>query len=488
MHVKIETLSLNDTDQSVLGAPTNSIDPTDKQVCDDVVLLWRQEPSSEDLDIKKLHAKIKQRNSSWSLSEKKLKTVLTNHSLYAIDDHELFTYFDQVVSTETPMLDRKAFQKIEVRSNEKGKALYSKCFIKQGELIFQETEPLTYIPPLEKLTLAQTGKSCSLCGNSLTQSSHFTIMHGLDCAACNAIWCSKQCKRVDAIHAYLKHPMSKNKTVNAKNWLKFEKFCQDNVWNAAYSVGIIFARILLDASDNDVIRQQFESLAQVSQRIRIKASDSTNVGGTFDASSGSNISDAEALWEAGYELFCQAFPQAEKDSRMDLERFLLYVGKFNINQVSGQIYNIYAHLNHSCEPNVRFELDPKMGIKVFARKNIVPGEELLTTYVNPLHGVNLRRRELRVNWGFSCYCARCKKELDQRKLEKTPSAPPVSPTDAVFTNSRRRKSSMKSSRPNLSEMLKNGQEFELEIPQDIGVGVRRKSVRFDEKVMAAVEE
>lgn len=64
---------------------------------------------------------------------------------------------------------------------------------------------------------------------------------------------------------------------------------------------------------------------------------------------------------------------------------------------------------------MRYDINNKLELKVYARKFIKKDEELVTTYVNPLHGVSLRRRELRVNWGFICNCDRCAKEIELRK-------------------------------------------------------------------------
>lgn len=484
MPLKLEHLLLNDTDRKSIFAAEDSVTPDEKEVCDDVVLLWKQEPSSEELDISKLYAKIKARNQQWALPEERFKTILANHNLYSTDSSQLFTYADQVTSLETPDLPDKVLKKVEVRYGSRGKSLYAKVHLKQGELIFSEHDPLTPIPPLDKTALAEKGRSCSLCGLSLTQSSHFTIMNGLDCQNCSAVWCSKSCKKIDTTHPYLKHPMSKNKKIDGGGWLKFEAFCKEQVITSAYSVGLIYARVLVERGDGQRIWSRFKSLAQVSQKLRIKAADSSNIGGTFDASNGSPLVESRSTWERCFDLFCGAFPIAESEG-IDLDTFLTYIGKFNINQLSGQLYTIYSHLNHNCEPNVRYEIDSKMGLKVFARKSIDAGQELLTTYVNPLHGVMLRRRELRVNWGFLCDCNRCINDLEKRKVSG-PSVHLTIPSSCV--NTQRRKSSLKAARPDLSELLKNGQEFDLEIPNNIGVTSRRKSVRFDDKVMAAVEE
>lgn len=486
MQLKIETLTLND---SALQLAEGSIVPRAQQVCDDVVRLWKEEPDTEDLKIAELHQRVLLRHPEWQISHHTLQQILTRHNLYATDEAELETYSALIefpgVSAATQTLGLpKSVELLETQDG-KGRGIFATRNIRQGELILGESAPLATIPPMEKLSLIHTGKVCSLCGNSLGHSDHFVMMNGLDCNGCNAVWCGRNCKKRDIAHAPLKHVKGKGQFTDVSGWSKFEKCCMENVFVAAYSVGIIYATGIASKKDEDHVMRNFNLLAQISQRSRTQASDSTNVGGTFDASSGADATeDPEPMWKQAYAYFKEAFPKSEE---VDFETFLTYVGKFNINQLSGQIYPLYSFINHDCEPNVRYEIDDKLRLKVFARKPIKKGNELLTTYVNPLHGVKLRRRELRVNWGFLCRCDRCTKELKKRTMKEESIRLAIPPQ--TNGSSTRRKSSMRNARPDLKELLKNGQEFDLEIPEKIGISQRRRtSVRFDNNVTVAVEE
>ncbi|SCU91878.1 LAFA_0F06414g1_1 [Lachancea sp. 'fantastica'] len=493
MPLKIEQVHLNDESRGKKVSNEPKKVPSAEEICDDVVLLWRQEPAFEDVDMGVLLEKLQSRNPTWKLSSSELGKTLLDHNLSFSDESQLFTYADQVGSLNHPLLNDKQAEKIVLRETRSHNGLqnwsvFAQKDLRQDEVIFYEHEPLTPILPLDKTSLAERGRSCATCGHSLTQSSQFTVKNMLDCQQCSAIWCSKHCKRLDgATHSFLKHPVSKNKKVNAAGWLAFEEVCRENAMHSAYSAGMIYARILLDKQEGNHIRKQFDSLAQVSQGLREKAVDSTNVGGTFDKSTGAISPDKQWLWSQSFDSFCKAFPSCTEEN-LDFDTYLTYVGRFNINQLEGQLFTLYSQLNHNCEPNVRYELDTKNGLKVFARKNIKKGEELYTTYVNPLHGVTLRRRELLVNWGFLCSCPRCQKDLSARRKTKQDVSISMLETPISPVHASRRKSSMKSSKPDLSELLKNGQEFDLEIPIEIGFDRRRKSVRFDDKVMAAVEE
>lgn len=481
MSLKLERLNLNDEYDSSEPISESHLFITDIQVVDDVVLLWKEEPQLEDLELEELHNKLIQRNPNWSLSVQRLKAILTSHSLYATDQTNLFTYSDMVTSTKALIINESLLSKIDIRTNSKGKGLYAKTNLQKGELLFEESTPLVFIPPMDKLSLINCGKSCGLCGVSLTQDSHFNIVNNLDCERCNTVWCSKTCKKLDTSHSILRHVMSKNRMCNTKAWMEFEEFCKKHMWHAAYAIGIIYARNMMSKSDDNMIWEQFNSIAGVSQAIRFKSADSTNIGGTFDALSGVTTSCPQDIWETGCKLFSEVFPNIKNNDQFSLENFLILIGKFNINQIAGQIYILLSHLNHNCEPNVHFEICDSMGVKVYARKDILKGEELFITYVNPLHGVNLRRRELRVNWGFLCDCKRCKKELLQRQNGTIPSI-----LESNKKNNTRRKSSIHTGRPSVMEMLENGQEFDLDVPSELGFANRRKSVRFDKVVLAAI--
>ncbi|KAF4003482.1 SET domain family protein [Saccharomyces cerevisiae] len=162
------------------------------------------------------------------------------------------------------------------------------------------------------------------------------------------------------------------------------------------------------------VKEQWQKLASISQRERIKLRDASGIGSTFSLLNGTTVHteeesdngtkkgvekniDDETVWEKCYELFCGAFPKASEE--IDFEKFLTMIGTFNINQYNGQVYHWISFINHDCEPNAYIEqVEEHEELRLHARKPIKKGTN--TYYVrHPLHGVRLRRRELRVNWG-----------------------------------------------------------------------------------------
>ncbi|KAK7052110.1 protein lysine methyltransferase [Favolaschia claudopus] len=74
------------------------------------------------------------------------------------------------------------------------------------------------------------------------------------------------------------------------------------------------------------------------------------------------------------------------------------------------MYVSASYFNHDCAPNVRKK---RMGreLHFFATRDIAPGEELCTNYIDVKDTVTDRRKELAANWYFDCVCDRCKREL-----------------------------------------------------------------------------
>ena len=505
MPLRIRRLSLNDLPQ--IEAPDGSIVPSSQEICDDVVLLWREEPSTETLNLSELLNRLRTRHSEWKLDRHLLKLSLIRHNLHI----EEMTSKTNIYGPEIvfPKLEERDFYKLsnikrlmgsvklssDPNDDNRNRRLLANKAFQPGDIIYEEPSPLCIIPPMDKLTLMESGKLCSLCAKNLSGSkitTHFIMTNSLDCSDCNAVWCCKTCKKKHyAVHSALKHNKHKSQAeIRTKNWNAFETFCKKNVSIAMYSTALIYANIVINRDKK--LQDELSKLANVSQKVRLRLSDSMNIGGTFDQTSGAmGPKNPEGFWEEAHKLFCDLFPDLEKitGDHFSEDTFLKEIGKFNINQISNQLYFVSSFLNHNCEPNTYYEIGPKLELKLYARKPIEEGEELFIAYVNPLHDTRLRRRELRVNYGFQCNCKRCQRGI-QQALKTSP--PHASPRNVYSEKSaRRRNSSMRDQRPDLSELLKSGQEFDLEVPTDPTVGRsgrRRTSVRFDGNVFVAVEE
>ncbi|KAI5956307.1 SET5 [Candida jiufengensis] len=464
---KIEVISINDSIPEENGPRV----PHERQVIDTIIEIWKQDPNTENLGVSKLHSIVKQKHSNWSLSEKRVRQLLKKFGLST--NQEQFTYAKDIKSELTP--DINLPPKIQVvMTSKRGKCLYAKKPITKGELIWEE-KPLFFIPPLANVKLISHGSACSYCGKLLQQTEMKTVLKGLDCNVCSEIWCSKECKQQDGdLHSILKHNVynpttKKSKFINPDSFITLQDYCLEESWNALYAITLIYAQILLDKSGTK--QKQFNAMAKVSQDIRYKALNSG--GGTFDNMNGGALfvqEQQKTLWKEGYEKFLSVFPK----NPITYKEFLYMMGTYNINNLDSNIYLTQSHLNHNCNPNTSVDtnINRISGLKVFAKTNIKEGEEITTTYVNPNHTLNQRQRELRVNWGFICNCEKCINDSNEQKRRK-------SSTSNQQTNAKNIRNMLKETSESMGD-----KEFELSIPQDGFNGERRKSVRFDEKVVA----
>ncbi|KAF9269798.1 SET domain-containing protein [Marasmius fiardii PR-910] len=87
---------------------------------------------------------------------------------------------------------------------------------------------------------------------------------------------------------------------------------------------------------------------------------------------------------------------------------------FGDNEMFGYaIYISGSYFNHNCSPNVRKE---RVGreMRFFATRDVQPGEELCTNYIDINDGAKDRRDNLSKEWYFDCMCERCKWELESQ--------------------------------------------------------------------------
>lgn len=485
----VEVLSINDSspesDQPII--------PHERQVVDDVIAIWKEDSDTESLGAAKLHGVIKSRHPNWSLSEKRVKTLLKKFGLSNSSDQQ-FNYASEITSKPDPNLELPEKVKV-LMTTKRGKGLYSKTNIGKGELIWEE-QPIFFVPPLANLKLIKTGKACTYCGRSLTNrvASGTSALRGLDCNACPELWCSIDCKKQDQLHATLKHLVknANKKKINGEKYLELEDYCIQEQWNALFAITLIYANVLEDKTGEK--SSYFGSMARVLQDIRYKALNSS--AGSFDSLSGGALfvqEQQENLWKEGFDKFSKVFPLSTQNNDIDYNEFLMMLGAYNINNLNSCVYKIHSHLNHNCNPSVSVETSPTArteGIKVYAARDIKANEELTTTYVNPAHTVLQRQRELRANWGFTCSCQKCKDDTKVQHRRKSSSSN-TSPSNNGKKASNEQESM--DDKSNIRKMLADTKEslgddgIDLEIPNDAHNGERRKSVRFDEKVIAHSE-
>ncbi|KAH3679772.1 hypothetical protein WICMUC_000738 [Wickerhamomyces mucosus] len=431
------------------------------------------------LTINKLFQSIKSLNNNWLISEKRFKSILKKYEYLIYPEN---FYYSSDIKSFIPSIDLNLPTNLYLKLNSKGKSLFTKTSIDSNSLIFQELEPLFFIPPLDHLNLMKLGKACIYCGNlllitndqsslsSITQSKRknlkkSNILNKLDCNSCQGIWCSINCKKKDILHQYLRHSTHHNNKIKSSQWLKFENFCLENNWQAGFAIGLIQSYIIFDdfPPKKKII---WDSLATVGQDIRYKAKFSNN----------NELKEEKTneIWSNGFELFNSIFNQLENQFD-DLSKYLQMIGTYNLNNFNGSIYSIQSNLNHSCIPNCKIEFIGNNlieGIKLISKRDIMIDEELSINYLNNSnHLLVERQEELRIKYGFKCNCDRCKLEINPNGsiAKKVRKLSMNSDNNNIGNNN--------SERPDIIELTKDMKDFELNV--DGIQPIRRKSVRFD---------
>lgn len=381
-----------------MSEPTEYI-PGEREVIGAVIQLWKDDPAHESLGNAKLHALVRQANPTWAISEKRLKTLLKNHGLQS--NAPLYQYFAETQSHATPNLSFPAGVKLNL-TKARGKALYATKGFKGGDQIWSE-EALLLIAPIDHVPLMRKLLACAYCSRPFQSRSNAGGINGVprggaECNNCFAQWCNIRCKKKDTIHTAIWHNSVHSK-VDLNGWIRYENYCIENQWSAAYGYGIVLISVLRDPLKTE-LRKQMDAMARVRQDIRQKAVEG--------ASQGLAAEHYEQMWHQGWQMLREAVGKAYD---LSYEEYMYGLGMVNINNLDGSIYLVHSHLNHSCDPNVEIKITGRTsGIKVIAKRDIRGGEELLTTYVNPNDELNKRQYDLRVSWGFICNCSRCKQE------------------------------------------------------------------------------
>ncbi|KAH8889275.1 SET domain-containing protein [Thozetella sp. PMI_491] len=73
-----------------------------------------------------------------------------------------------------------------------------------------------------------------------------------------------------------------------------------------------------------------------------------------------------------------------------------------------------SRMNHDCRPNSEYFFDYEtMAHSIHAVRDILAGEELTLSYINPIMSRRERLRQLKRSWGFKCGCHMCTQEAAQ---------------------------------------------------------------------------
>lgn len=414
--------------------------PSEDQIIEACKVKLKEFP---ELGIAKLLAQL-QRENQWSLSEKRLKTILVKANLRKTKP--LVNGKEENVPSYVPLshlntsLQIPEGVKAVYFDRIKGKGLIADQDFKEGQTIFHE-DAFIASAPSQAMRQVEQGELCTNCFAPLAGS--LVVRCGQK--DCESRFCTRLCQsRAQTSH----HPLlcsGQNSSIKP-----FNQFLSIQKWLSLAIVSKTLAKILLTHSNHAPI-----SLYSSQNKNRIEDQPKASLEemlSHFDAFA--TVSELERRarnpgWDVERSAFLTSMKEAHSllcigmDPRIDRKgkkwpiwkdfpievaeklfswnNFILLLGRANINtEAQGGMYLIHSHLNHSCSPNVTVRHPPsRHGIRqatkiaAIAKTKIKKGDELVITYQDPSLELSRRRMLLWREYMFGpCECQRCVEELN----------------------------------------------------------------------------
>ncbi|KAG7450171.1 SET domain-containing protein [Guyanagaster necrorhizus] len=389
------------------------------------------QPSLPGLDTNKLHDAVIDAYPEWQgvVGEKRVRRVMANSKKDEEAEGPIKDDNASTITTPKTKKKKKAKAKAKASSREtyptssllpdsvltlpptvavryfdkqKGKGLVALRRIEEGETLWKE-DPWIIAPEWDIFDLQQRAVACAHCTTPFSQSSALVV----SCQHCSARYCTRLCfSRSVSTHPLLCPGQ------NAAS-VPLLKQARSLAWMALHAISRVTARVLLGGEQEwDVVK----AMAELGMEERFQKI---------------HLTPERETWKRVWTLYVDAFrspqalkivakskkPLAEQTEKelFSYEGFLRGLGRMSLNLEShGGLYLLHSHLNHSCDPNLSIRHLQRSSalarITVIAKRAILPGEELIITYVDPSLDIAQRRQALG-EWGFgNCTCSRCNRE------------------------------------------------------------------------------
>lgn len=388
--------------------------------------------SNESMGIGRICAQVLEANPNWTLSEKRLRSILKQAGLKwgeaeaTNGDHvnngdvksngnnkkNKKKKGNSALATKTPgdsavpssHLDEDVPIPSGVRAvyfdEIKGKGLVADRDFNEGETLFTE-EAFLSAPPAHAYNQVSTGELCTQCFLPVAASSLNVACGQKDC---NARFCSRLCQnKAQSLHHALLCP-GQNPSIKP-----FNKYVGVHRWLSLSMVARMLCRILLthsstpppalastSVSSGSSSRQSpavasleetlahldaFATISELERRCR-------NPGWSIERESFlSAMKEGHRLLVAGLDPHLPettprkgrypirtSFPVNVSQQVLSWNTFLAYLGRSNLNtEAQGGMYLVHSHLNHACEPNVgvTHPPHPRAGIRQATKVAVV---------------------------------------------------------------------------------------------------------------------
>ncbi|KAK3385261.1 hypothetical protein B0H63DRAFT_472625 [Podospora didyma] len=121
-----------------------------------------------------------------------------------------------------------------------------------------------------------------------------------------------------------------------------------------------------------------------------------------------SVDDEGSQLDSIHKIFTtNAFKTTIKTVETNLAGVAVPAGEIDFHSTFTEV----SRLNHDCSPNLGYYFDSDtLSHKVYAVRDVFPGEELTISYVDVIQPRSVRQDRLRSTWSFSCTCPRCSAE------------------------------------------------------------------------------
>ncbi|KZV92993.1 SET domain-containing protein [Exidia glandulosa HHB12029] len=283
-------------------------------------------------------------------------------------------------------------ESLEIRkSPSAGRTLFSRTLFNPGSVV------LSCRPHVHVISNSRISSHCATCCTEVSET--VSLKRCSKCAV--AYYCSTACQNAD-------WPMHKPECVSLRDWAKSAP--DPGVAIPGEAVRCLGRVLRLREREGYASKwtKQMSSMQSLRQNLPSSAAEShTHIAHALVRYLG--ISGPEGLNKYG---ITSAGDLVDIVSQFTTNSFTL--SSSSLSPIGVCISPTVALANHSCDPNAVVVFPRPSGttlqepvMQIIAFKNISPGEEILTSYVDTSQPRHLRRQDLRETYGFTCACDLC---------------------------------------------------------------------------------
>ncbi|ODV90364.1 hypothetical protein CANCADRAFT_2092 [Tortispora caseinolytica NRRL Y-17796] len=375
------------------------ISPSDREVLSCIMSIQ----SRQMLGLNKLHSKIKEDHTDWSISLSRVKHLVRKQ--VAIDEAKR-TLQGALNDLCAPGLCVRDADGVGPRSV----AIYAEKPLAAGTKLWSEPPLVLVNGTCDISTWNGEARSriCSYCHDFIFRKQTAKIDTVQTCKDGDGAWCTVKCKRKDYLHTPLRHSVK-------EQWTEFELMMREKQgnttgtfsWDQYYS----WARILLTALFNQTVTEHlraFEHLVPSLVDMKLETDEECESIRIMLTSIVDAIADSNGMIDK------ERIAAYLTETGFIRGLLLVKLCKVSIPETAGpdggSLLRITPLAAHSCDPNAEILVTRRQDpIKVIAKRAIDAGEVITLNYLGEFTAPE-RVARLREEYNFECQCKRCTTE------------------------------------------------------------------------------